>query len=184
MILIFETSILLTWFLAFSFEKWRDNKLEQLILLSSLFTTFIMEVINDVFFGPFGMVYPQSFFFLKPFKFPIPIVLTGSLYCWLLHILSLKFSKLIFKKRQLTIGYPLTIMILLNSWYFIELIGQKSGYWVKLGGIQYTSLIILLTYFFYFCFTVPSITFSFFIHNLFNKNKKNAPHIVFEKPSS
>ena len=120
MILFFETSILLVWFLAFSFEKWRENKLEQLILLSSLFTTFIMEVINDIFFGPFGMVYPQSFFFLKPFNFPIPIVLTGSLYCWFLHILSLKFSNVSdFRNLEKNYHfYQMLLSVLLLGFYF------------------------------------------------------------------
>ncbi len=186
MILLFESLIIFAWFFTFSFERWKGNQLGQFILLYSLPTTFVMEVINDAYFGEFGMIYPQSFFYLSPFKFPIPIVLCGSLYCWSLHTLSIKFSTLLFKGRKTTLCYSLLIIILLNSWYFIELIGQKSGYWIRLGGIQYTKMIIALTYLFYFSFTAPSIIFSFLTHNLLNRKNKieNAPHIVFDDPSS
>ena len=186
MILLFESFIILVWFLTFSWERWKKNQLEQFILIYGLPMTFIMEVINDVYFGSFGMVYPHSFFYLRPFNFPIPIILSGSLYCWVLHKLSFKISTSFFKKRHLTFGYPLIFLFLLNSWFFIELIGQKSGYWMRVGGIEYTNVIIALTYFFYFSFTVPSIALSFLTHNFLNGKggKRNSSHIVFNGSSS
>ena len=186
MILFFESFILLTWFFIFSWETWKKKQLEQFILLYALPMTFIMEVINDVYFGSFGMVYPHSYFYLRPFNFPIPIILSGSLYCWTLHKLSLKMSRSLFNGKHLNFIYPLVIIFLLNTWFFIELIGQKSGYWVRIGGIQYTKVIMGLTYFFYFSFTVPSIVLSFITHHFVKEKKRkgNASHIVFKRSSS
>ena len=171
MILFFEFFILLTWFLIFNFEKRKKNQLEQLILLYGLPMTFIMEVINDVYLESFGMIYPHSFFYLRPFNFPIPILLSGSLYCWALHKLSLKISSLFLKREKNSLVYFIIIMVLLNSWYFIEQIGLRSGYWMRIGGIHYTSIIMVLTYLFYFSFTMPSIIFSILTTKILSKGK-------------
>ena len=172
MTLFFESFILLAWFLIFNWERRKKNQLEQFILLYSLPMTFIMEVINDVYFGSLGMIYPHSFFYLRPFNFPIPIILSGSLYCWSLHKLSLKTSSLYLKTEKPNLVYFIMILILLNSWYFIEQIGQSSGYWMRIGGIQYTNIVITLTYFFYFSFTMPSIIFSILTLKFLSKGKE------------
>ena len=172
MLIFFELSILLSWLYVFKMEKKNGYSLESFILIYGLLTTFTLEVINEVCFGHLGMVYPHSYFLLWPFRFPLPIILSGSLYCWGLHKVSFKTSKTLFKNYPFSLIYPLLIIFLLNTWYFVEFIGLKSGYWMRIGGIEYTKMVILLSYLFYCSFTLPSILCSFLTCKYLNKRSE------------
>ena len=71
MTLFFELSIITLWFFLFTKEDQEKNKLNQIILMYGLLSTFMMEVINEVYFGELRMTYPHSFT-LDHSSFPFP----------------------------------------------------------------------------------------------------------------
>jgi hypothetical protein len=155
-----EILLYLAWPLVFITRLWRQSLAateELLVLIFSMPLVVIMELRNEYLHAGSGVYYPSSLFYFPDFKFPFAIVLSSSLFPWLLYVTSrliaIRFTSVnsrIFDVLQL--GF---LLVLNSSFVVPEWLGVVLGYWRWYTPLPDTIAVWIAKYLFYFWFTFP-----------------------------
>jgi hypothetical protein len=134
-----------------------ETALEELCILAfSIPMTVIMELRNEFLQAGTGTYYPASLAYFPGFKFPIAIILAGSLFAWAIYVVSREAAKraaggrdLVFQLTQLAF-----FLILLTGSRLMELLGLATGYW-QWHRMPDLSTLWVGGYLYYFRFSFP-----------------------------
>ncbi len=91
MALLFEVGVFVTWAVVLIYrvrERSPSSTGELVVLLFAIPTTIVMELRSEVLLAGIGPIYPASLAYFPSFRFPIAIVLAGSLLTWAVYRVS------------------------------------------------------------------------------------------------
>lgn len=150
----------LVWPLVFVTRLWRQSLAateELLVLMFSMPLVVIMELRNEYLQAGSGVYYPASLLYFPGFRFPLTIMLSSSLYAWILFAVSRKIAvRLVHADSWLRIPAQLGAFLLLNILYLIpEWLGVAIGYWQWHQPLPDTPQVWISKYLFYLWFSLP-----------------------------
>lgn len=184
--IIVELFIYLMWatvFITRSRRASRSATEELQVLLLALPTAAIVEVMNEYLFASTGIFYPFSLLYFPSFKFPVAIVLSSSLYTWVLYVVSRQIAVRFAGEESRFLGlYQLGLfLLLLSTNILIEPFGVSIGYWQWHKTPPTTFFVWAARYIYYSLFTLPPAVFAVFFSRRFRmgaKVKSSSHHIV------
>lgn len=159
---IVEAIIYITWatvFLTRLRTKSQAATEELLIILFAMPITIIMELKNEYYYAGTGVYYPFSLLYFPDSKFPLAIVLSSSLFPWVLYIVSRWIAaRFVGGKSGSSSLLELGLLLLLISTNVLpEWLGASLGYWQWPKTLPLTFTVQIAKYIFYFWFTFPPV---------------------------
>ena len=131
---ILESIIYVSWAYVFLSRMRREGRAasEELhVLVLALPTTIIMELRAEYLQSGTGTFYPSSLSYFPGFKFPVAIVLAGSLFTWALYTLSRGISTRVAGESgwRFNLTHLVLFLLLLWSSRLVEAMAVSIGYW-------------------------------------------------------
>jgi hypothetical protein len=132
---------------------------EVLVLLMAIPLVALAEMVNEFLYAGTGVYYPRSLLYVPGLQFPVGILLSSSLYVWLLHVLARESARRVSSEDAWTGQglYFVFFLILLSSYVIPEDLGVRLGYWAWRVPPPSTLQVWIAKYIFYFGFTFPSV---------------------------
>jgi hypothetical protein len=155
----FELALYLAWayvFLSRLRRVGRSASEEMHVLVFALLTTTIMELRAE-YLGT-GTFYPASLLYFPDFKFPVAIVLAGSLYTWAIYVLSRGIASRIAGPTAWlsNLIHLVVFLLLLLTAGYIESFSVRIGYWQWHNPPDPRAIGLGSYYKYYFRFTFPA----------------------------
>ncbi len=177
MYIIIELFIFIAWVLFVVFNFFSNGKYLLPLFVGGM-SSLILEIVNDFVFSGVGTFYPYSLFYFPLTRFPLAIVLAGSLYAVFFHFISVKIFNYL-KTRRNYLKY-IIFSILISASIPFELLGQSSGYWVLHNTVSPDKYLFHFSsvYLFYFAATFPC----FITAEIIKKKRLKYKHCIYIVP--
>jgi hypothetical protein len=132
---------------------------ELLVLLFAVPTAIISEMTNEHLFGATAVYYPHTLLYFPGFKFPVTIILSSSLFPWLLFVAARALAnRLATQNRRAALGLQLGFFLVLVSTFVLpEAAGPQLGYWKWRVTPPDTPGVWIAKYIFYLLFMFPPV---------------------------